>query len=76
MQDKEGENKYDSSGSSLNAFIHKKNKNKSSIQYTAGSMARNFDDFDARAYTYSTSTAHDTSSGMNFSFKTNKIYIF
>lgn len=26
MQDKEGENKYDSSGSSLNAFIHKKNK--------------------------------------------------
>lgn len=55
MLDKEGENKYDSSGSSLNAFIHK-TKTKSSIQYTAGSMsskrmARNCDDFDARTRT-------------------------
>lgn len=35
MQDKEGENKYDSSGSSLNAFIHKKTKKQ--IEHTVHS---------------------------------------
>lgn len=35
MQDKEGENKYDSSGSSLNAFIHKKTNRAYSTQREA-----------------------------------------
>lgn len=40
MQDKEGENKYDSSGSSLNAFIH---KTKNKIEHTVHSGKHEFE---------------------------------